>query len=393
MIGTITSRGRALAVLGLLGLVAGWWLSLGFVSGVGALLLVLPILGAVAVRRYRFVLGAAREVFPAQIVQGETARVVVTVENAGRLTSGVLLLEDRVPASLGDRAHLVLDRIPPKAQRTARYDVRGRVRGRAAIGPLAVTVTDPFGMARLTRSFTAQTSLVVTPHITALADPSGGSMHGGGDNRIRAIAAGEQDVLPREHRPGDDMRRIHWRATARHGELMVRREEQSRSSSLVVVLDDRHGAHHGEGPTSTFEWAVRAAASISVHFARLGWAVTATTTTGRVLAEVRSSDAAAVELLLIAYADARLVDAAPAPHLGVPAGTPSAVVAVLGSLTGDAVTNLSAPISSFAGVLLLEPGPVDLLRGRGWAVTPWHRATAIDAAWHDLTGRSIRASA
>src|SRR5260370_34591493 len=51
---------------------------------------------------------------------------------------------------------------------------------------------------------------------------------------------------------------------------MVRREEQRWQDRAVVILDSRRGAHAGTGPSSSFEFAVSAAASIGVHLARSG---------------------------------------------------------------------------------------------------------------------------
>src|SRR5947209_9048920 len=90
----------------------------------------------------------------------------------------------------------------------------------------------------------------------------------------RSIAtAGEDDAATREYRLGDDLRRIHWRSTARRGELMVRREEQPWQSRAVLLLDCRQSAHQGDGPLSSFEWSVSAAASIGLHLAHGGFTV------------------------------------------------------------------------------------------------------------------------
>ncbi len=77
-------------------------------------------------------------------------------------------------------------------------------------------------------------------------------------------------MIPRPYRDGDDLRRVHWRSTARYGQLMVRREEQRWRNRATVLLDTRGQAHMGTGPSSSFETAVSAAASVGVHLAQEG---------------------------------------------------------------------------------------------------------------------------
>jgi uncharacterized protein (DUF58 family) len=134
-------------------------------------------------------------------------------------------------------------------------------------------LTDPFGLCELTRSFPSVDKLTVIPQISALPRVRlAGEYAGTGDSRARSVAVhGEDDAATREYRDGDDLRRVHWRSTARVGELMVRREEQPWESRATVVLDTRLYAHRGEGPTASFEWAVSAAASIAVHLREAGY--------------------------------------------------------------------------------------------------------------------------
>src|SRR5690606_21365006 len=77
--------------------------------------------------------------------------------------------------------------------------------------------------------------------------------------------------------------RVHWRSTARRGELMVRREEQHRQSGGTLFLDTRRRVHAGEGPASGFEQAVSIAASVGVHLSRAGVALRLVTDAGAVL--------------------------------------------------------------------------------------------------------------
>jgi uncharacterized protein (DUF58 family) len=156
------------------------------------------------------------------------------------------------------------------------------VRGRFMIGPMAVRVSDPFGLVELGRAFQTTAELTVTPRTVPLpVIPLSGAWTGSGDNRPRAFAAGSaEDVTVREYRQGDDLRRVHWRSTARTGELMVRREEQPWQSRATLFIDNRLRAHRGQGVASSLEVAVSIAASIAVHLSQRGFMVRLVTADG-----------------------------------------------------------------------------------------------------------------
>ncbi|MCU1601882.1 MAG: hypothetical protein JWO22_2591, partial [Frankiales bacterium] len=172
--------------------------------------------------------------------------------------------------------------VEPKGVREVSYPVRADVRGRYRVGPLSVRLTDPFGLVELTRSFSSTDDLVVTPVVSPL--PSirlGGDWTGGGDATARSVAAtGTDDAATREYRHGDDLRKVHWRSTARVGELMVRREEQPFQSRATMLLDSRVVAHRGDGPGSSFEWAVSGVASIAANLGRAGYGLRVLLETG-----------------------------------------------------------------------------------------------------------------
>lgn len=378
-VGGLTGRGTSLLVVGAALVGVGWFLGEAPAMAAGCLAALLPLLGVLGVRRTRVLLGSSRVVDQARLPLGSAGEVVLHVENASRWATGALLLEDGVPERLGHPTRLLLDRVPPRAIRSVRYAIVGRERGRARLGPLAVTVRDPFGMAALTHTFASTTPVLVTPRIVDLSrDGSSLSPGGRGDTRVMSIAArGDDDVLPREHRPGDDYRRIHWRATARYGDLMVRREEQSWQSSLVVVLDNRATAHTGTGPESTFEWAVCAAASICLHYRTLGWQVTVVTADGVLLVDPDRD----LDGTLLALAEVRLTLAGMSRALTTVAEGASAMVAVIGRVTEDASAALVRPASGFAAALVLAPAPAGALRAQGWRVAEWSRRDPVADIW------------
>ena len=136
-------------------------------------------------------------------------------------------------------------------------------------------VQDPFGLTMRHASLSSHDELLVLPRIIGLSDGRalGRGLGSEGSVPHRVALHGEDDQSIREYRDGDDLRRIHWPATARTGELMVRQEDRPAKRRAVVLLDTRALAHGGAGPSGSLEWAVTMAASAVTHLLDLGFAV------------------------------------------------------------------------------------------------------------------------
>ena len=249
---------------------------------VGLLLLALPLVALVLVLRARLRMSAERSVEPAQVALGTPMHGRITLGHDSLLPAALLELEDQVPPELGERPRFLVDRATSHWQRTVEYPLLGRARGHYRTGPLMVRTTDPFGLVRLDRTFTATSEVVVTPQVFDLTRLAGGGSGGStGEARPRRIGVGgTDDVLVREYHQGDDVRRIHWRSTARSGELMVRREEQALDPTTSILLDTRAAAHAGRGVHHSLEWAVSAVASVGLRLADDGYTVDVTTPEG-----------------------------------------------------------------------------------------------------------------
>src|SRR5579859_1559856 len=270
---SLTTRGRSFVAAGGAAVVCGLAIPEPDLVRVGALLAVLPLVAAVAARRSRYRLSCTRRIDPPRTPAGQPATVSVRLENVARLRTGVLLAEDTTPYALGTKPRFVLDEIEAAGHREFSYTLRSDARGKYTVGPLRVRVADAFGLVEISRSFTSTNTLVVTPKIVTLpASTAPAGWLGEGDGGMRTISAiGEDDAAPRAYQDGDDLRRVHWRSTARYGELMVRREEQQWRNSASIFIDTRRNAHAGSGPSATFEFAVSAAASIGAHLAEEGF--------------------------------------------------------------------------------------------------------------------------
>jgi uncharacterized protein (DUF58 family) len=164
----------------------------------------------------------------------------------------------------------------------AAYRVPTERRGRFVIGPLRCSVSDPFGLARRTERVVGTDEVIIHPRVhEVLALPEAGGEDLDRDTpKLRGQPdSGNEFLTLREYAPGDDLRRVHWRSTARRDQLMVRQEESRRRAPVLVLLDIRSGAHDH----TSFEVAVEAAASIVHALNREGRPVELMTSLGKVL--------------------------------------------------------------------------------------------------------------
>ncbi len=234
-------------------------------------LLALVPLSALLVRATRHDLLATRRLSTRRAFPGARVRVDLEIQNRGRRRTSLLLLEDRLPSSLGAPARAVAGEIRPGARRTVSYHLIARVRGRYPVGPLSAWVADPFDLARQRIEFGGQHDFVVYPEVEELGPaPAAAPVGGAGESSTRQLfRTGEDFYTMRRYETGDDLRKIHWPSVARTGELMIRQDEAVRRASAVVLVDTREAAL-GDWPEA-FERAVSVAASIGALHLRAGF--------------------------------------------------------------------------------------------------------------------------
>ncbi|GAA2458034.1 DUF58 domain-containing protein [Streptomyces glaucus] len=409
----LTTRGRSFLAAGVAAAVCAYVLGQSDLLRVGLLLAVLPLVCVLVLYRTRYRVAGSRRLSPARVPVGAEARVQLRMDNVSRLPTGLLMLQDRVPYVLGPRPRFVLDRIEAGGRREVSYRVRSDLRGRYPLGPLQLRLTDPFGMCELTRSFSSYDTLTVIPRVEPLPPVRlSGEALGYGDGRQRSPAlAGEDDVIPRGYRYGDDLRRVHWRSTARHGELMVRREEQPQRARCTVLLDTRGIAFEGAGPDSAFEWAVSGAASVLVHMLERGFSVRLLTDTGSSVpgegadgfagASQEAADAAGLMMDTLAVIDHSDGAGLSRAYDVLRGGTEGLLVAFLGDLDEEqaAVAARMRQRSGAAVAFLLDGdgwgrGPGDasgppggsgerlrMLREAGWTALSVPRGASLDELW------------
>lgn len=205
------------------------------------------------------------------------------------------ILEERIPERLGTSVKVPIPKLGRGKEVTHRYSVRCNRRGVYEIGPLVAVTSDPLGMTRRQNLIAGSFELLVHPRVEFVSDrPLTRRFE---DPPIRPPVSkpwpsGLEFYGMREYQPGDDLRRIVWRASARTGRLMVREAEEGITDHITIMLDTDRGSHSHEGDYSeSFETGVRAAASLGVRHLRMGYELRCEANAGQLTRPLRGLNA------------------------------------------------------------------------------------------------------
>lgn len=406
----LTTRGRAFVSAGITLALCGIGLGFSDLTRIGILLIALPLFSALIMRRHDLRFALDRTPRPSRVQVDEPSTVTVTIENAGPSASPLLMAEEQLDYALGDRPRFVVSRLRRGDRQEIHYTVRSHVRGRHRLGPLGVRLRDPFGLSTRVAAISGAGDILVLPRIVPLGSgrPPGSGI--GAEGAIPHMVAlhGEDDVSIRAYRDGDDLRRIHWPSTAKTGDLMVRQEDRPARRRAVVVLDSRAAGHRGSGSSSSLEWAVTAAASVTAHLSEQGYAVhlvtDETADDGRAGAAIDLDHALEVLAEAQAGQPEQFAEVLHAAHPVTSSG--GLVIAVVTALDEDLARQVAAlrqpggtglamvvDSASFGGQRRptnapAEPACVAVLRSAGWSAVVVGADDQLPSAWAALAGAS-----
>lgn len=201
-----------------------------------------------------------------RLQEGNDFEERITVVNRGWFTKLWLEVDDLSDLP-GHKAARVIS-LGPRARRSWRTVSPCTRRGLYTVGPVRVTSGDLFGLFRRSRHFGTQRPVLVYPRAVELPNFSVPPALLPGEGRFRRptyhVTTNATGV--RDYQPGDSFNRIHWRSTARTGDLLVKLFELDPASDIWIVLDLHADVQAGEGDDGTEEHAVRIAASVARYF-------------------------------------------------------------------------------------------------------------------------------
>jgi uncharacterized protein (DUF58 family) len=190
-------------------------------------------------------------------IEGDDVWIWLEVETTSAVPPPTLVAHER-PGRLGERRVELASSWG--GSHSARYQLTGVPRGRYAFEAVRLTIEDPFSLARTELVQGEPQALVVYPRLVALDRlfSEGGAHAQEGRRLLLQRPTGFDLHSVRDYVHGDSLRKVHWRSTARRGQLMVKELEDAPRDEVAVLLDGDATAVTGQ----TFDVAVRAAGSI-----------------------------------------------------------------------------------------------------------------------------------
>jgi uncharacterized protein (DUF58 family) len=256
----MTKRGRALLGLGLLTYVAARAFGSKPLYPVALGLLFSVAFAWLWVRLARGPMRLQRRIGTEERFEGDDVEVELLLERSARVPPASLVLVEHV-AGLGERR-------TPLASNHGRYTLASVRRGRYLFLEVRAVLEDAFGLQRAEIPLAAPWTLLVYPRLAELDRlfSEGGSYAQDGRRLLLRRPSGFDLHSVREYERGESLRKVHWRSTAKRGELMVKELEDAPRDEVAVLLDAEASTAVGE----SFDVQVRAAGSLLLAQAKRG---------------------------------------------------------------------------------------------------------------------------
>ncbi|WP_309713866.1 DUF58 domain-containing protein [Pseudolysinimonas sp.] len=382
----ITWRAGTSIALGVLAVFLGYGLGRREYFVAACLAMLLPLIGLAFVRLRRPKLEISRLFSPPVVAVGGVVQVTVRVTNLGASPTTPLAWDDALPwfepIETREIGPIGLGRRRPYI---TSYDLHPPRRGLYAIGPFVAEHEDPFGMATATIAVGKPERLVVVPAVSSLTDGGPNLIDGEGEAHLvqRKVAGNDDDLTTREYRRGDALRRVHWRASARHDQLMVRQEEHRSHPDARILVDTRRRGYpdafsdtgmswSAEWASDAFEWVVRMVGSLGLHLELAGFRVAVEETARAQIEPIGDRwEGRRAEGFLTSLAGVQLLDRTVAELAALPPSEGSGpVFAILGDPEDATVDWLirrrSKGEAGYAFLVHARPVVLERLRDAGW---------------------------
>ncbi len=210
---------------------------------------------------------------PAETFGNEIIRIVLKVVNRGDARLENVEIEEALPAGIvpAKGTNHVYSSIQPKENMELSMELEAPGRGHYSIGPLTVRVRDSLGL-YLSEKRLAPETLAVMPRPERIRGTELRPRHVGpwtGTIPSRAAGVGTEFFSLRDYMPGEDLKRVNWKATARSNRLILNEMEAERVTDIMVALDT-DVSFYESSEREFFEQSVSAASSVASLLLRQG---------------------------------------------------------------------------------------------------------------------------
>ena len=164
------------------------------------------------------------------------------------------------------RPALLIDLLPAGSERSFRLEGILRRRGRLALESIHLSSLFPLGLFNKGLRYPVDLGLLVFPEIFAGGGDLSGQLAGAGDEGARKPGWGHELLALRPYRSGDDPRSIHWKQSARQGELISQNRELEERRRLLIIFDNAVGELASEEERRAFEALISEAATAALDF-------------------------------------------------------------------------------------------------------------------------------
>jgi uncharacterized protein (DUF58 family) len=205
---------------------------------------------------------------PPRVTVGKSLTGEVSVRNAAKGPLPAAQLE--FPIGEGG-VSFDLPLMLPGGSHAEVFSIPTERRGVIVVGPVRSVRGDPVGLFRRELDWTRPTEVFVHPRVVPLAPLGAGLIRDLEGNTAQSASTSDFSFQSlREYVPGDDLRHVHWRSSARHGTMLVRQFLDTRRSHLTAIVD---GAPDAYRSADDYETAISVAASLMVRALRDGYDV------------------------------------------------------------------------------------------------------------------------
>lgn len=201
--------------------------------------------------------------------ENEDVTISITLENFSKSKKHFIAVTDFFPSTITietpKQVRMFFLEIPAKGSITRTYKEKAARRGQYTFQPLIIESSAPFGLMRCSKKYMLPSLMTIYPApLSLISLNSSQPLTGYADSLFFRRSQGATDDFCglRSYSPGDNLRFVHWRTSAKTQTLMIKEFRLPVSTTMTIFLDVSSNEHEGEGKDSSLELGIKIATSI-----------------------------------------------------------------------------------------------------------------------------------